>query len=141
MEPIKQSQSLDTPLYSIPAEVAKRNNTSHQVLPGKPAAYTHKVSTPKYMDTQENPYAVFVFQYRDTEIIETMMKVTIEEPADVEKQRMASLTKDELVEELMRLKEKEKSGSQVCNIYLKFSFMGRSLSWLSNLCEKVHFCT
>lgn len=116
-EPVEEGKSavleqLDSPLYSVPSEVAKRNNTSHQVRPGKPAAYAHKTSTPKYMDTSGDPYAVFVFQYRDKEIIEAMLKPTIEEPEDLEKQRLASLSKDELVEELMKMKEKEKLGSE-----------------------------
>ncbi len=118
-EPIEEEdppvhETLDSPLYSVPSEVAKRNNTSHQVRPGKPAAYAHKTGTPKYMDTQENPYAAFVFMYRDKEIIEAMLETTIDEPEEVEKQRLVSLSKDELVEELMKMKEKEKLSGQVC---------------------------
>ncbi|KAK4690438.1 hypothetical protein P7C71_g6355, partial [Lecanoromycetidae sp. Uapishka_2] len=115
----------DTPRYNLPSEVANRNNTSHQVRPGKPAAYAHKTATPKYMDTQENPYAVFVFHYRDKEIIEAMLKTTIEEPEDSEKQRLATLSKDELVEELMKMKEKlssQASGSKKSNESDKATF-------------------
>ena len=31
-----------------------------------PACYTHKVGRPEYMDTHDNPYAVFAFSYRPT---------------------------------------------------------------------------
>ena len=58
-------EKLDAPIYSVPTKVAERHNMSHQVRPGRPAAYSHKTSTPKYMDTHEDPYAIFVFNYRD----------------------------------------------------------------------------
>ena len=35
-----------------------------QINAGRPVPYSHKTSSPKYMDTHENPYAVFVFNYR-----------------------------------------------------------------------------
>lgn len=52
------------PLYSVPFDIAQRKNMSHQVHLGQPAAYVHKRASPKYMDSFESPYAVFVFKYR-----------------------------------------------------------------------------
>ena len=99
-------EELEEPVYSIPAEVAQRNMMSHQVRPGRPAAYTHKRNKPKYMDTHESPYAVFLFKYRDKEIIEHMLRTTITEPEVDEKARLASLSKQELIDELIKTKSK-----------------------------------
>lgn len=99
-------EEVEEPVYSVPAEVAQRNMMSHQVRPGRPAAYTHKRNKPKYMDTHESPYAVFLFKYRDKEIIEHMLKTTIAEPEVDEKARLNSLSKKELIEELMKTKSK-----------------------------------
>lgn len=99
-------EELEEPVYSIPAEVAQRNMMSHQIRPGRPAAYTHKRNKPKYMDTHESPYAVFLFKYRDREIIEHMLETTITEPEADEKARLASLSKQELIGELMKTKSK-----------------------------------
>lgn len=96
----------EEPVYSIPAEVAQRNMMSHQVRPGRPAAYTHKKNKPKYMDTHENPYAVFCFKYRDKKILEHMLQTTIAEPDVDEKARLASLSKQELIDELVKTKLK-----------------------------------
>lgn len=97
----------EEPIYSIPAEIAQRNMMSHQVRPGRPAAYTHKRNKPKYMDTHEKPYAVFLFKYRDRSIISRMLKIpTITEPVVDEKARLASLSKQELIDELVKTKSK-----------------------------------
>ncbi|CAF9904131.1 MAG: hypothetical protein ALECFALPRED_004860 [Alectoria fallacina] len=99
-------EEVEEPVYNVPADVARRNMMSHQVRPGRPAAYTHKRNKPKYMDTHESPYAVFLFKYRDKEIIEHMLKKTITEPEVDEKARLASLSKQELLDELMKTKSK-----------------------------------
>ena len=54
----------EEPLYTIAEDVAQRKRVSHQVQTGKPMVYAHKSASPRYMDTHDNPYAVFVFQYR-----------------------------------------------------------------------------
>ena len=54
----------EEPLYSVPEEVVAKKKTSHQVQPGPGAMYAHKVHSPRYMDSMEEPYAVFVFKYR-----------------------------------------------------------------------------
>ena len=105
-EQVPALRESEEPVYSIPVEVAQRNMMSHQVRPDRPAAYTHKRNKPKYMDTHENPYAVFLFKYRDKEIIEHMLETTISEPEVDEKARLASLSKQELIDELMKTKSK-----------------------------------
>ena len=105
-EPILTPDELAEPVYSIPAEVAQRNQMSHQVYPSSPAAYTHKKNKPKYMDTHESPYAVFMFKYRDKAIIERMLETIIAEPEVDEKARLASLSKQELIDELVKTKSK-----------------------------------
>ena len=105
-EQVPAPQESEEPVYSIPVEVARRNMMSHQVRPDRPAAYTHKRNKPKYMDTHENPYAVFLFKYRDKEIIEHMLETTISEPEVDEKARLASLSKQELIDELIKTKSK-----------------------------------
>lgn len=52
------------PLYPVPLEIALQKKTTHQVHVNQPAPYYHKTSSPMYMDSFENPYAVFVFHYR-----------------------------------------------------------------------------
>ena len=59
----------EDPLYAVPRAVARRHGTSHQVQPGKAAPYVHKKNRPQYMDSMENPYAVFEFHYRDKGIL------------------------------------------------------------------------
>ena len=97
------------PLYKIPRDLAERNQTSHQVRPGVPAKYSHKVSKPKYMDSHEHPYAVFVFQYRDKDTIEQMLNTPVVEPEVDEKQRLSRLPKAQLVDELIRMKSQSSS--------------------------------
>ena len=49
---------------ALPKADIWRRSISHQVQFGQLVAYSHKMATPKYMDSHESPYAVFVFQYR-----------------------------------------------------------------------------
>ena len=62
--PFSEPEVAEGPIYNVPTETAQRHMMSHQVLIGKPAKYVHKTSRPKYMDTHENPYAAFIFNYR-----------------------------------------------------------------------------
>ena len=70
--PLKQEPPpppYEDPLYAVPRAVARRHGTSHQVQPGKAAPYVHKKNRPQYMDSMEDPYAVFEFHYRDKGIL------------------------------------------------------------------------
>ena len=51
------------PLCKVPSEVAQRNNTTHQVHVGQSVPYAHRKASPKYLDSHDDPYAVFVFNY------------------------------------------------------------------------------
>ena len=64
LRPVFDPNETDSPLYTVPEEVVKRKNVTHQVNAGRTTTYVHKLSTPKYMDSHDNPYAVFVFRYR-----------------------------------------------------------------------------
>ena len=111
-----EPEEQEGPLYSVPAEIAERRHMSHQVQTGKPAVYLHKVSTPKYMDTHDRPYAAFTFNYRSRAVIEKMFNVSLAETEEEEKQRLSSLSKEELIEHYLKAKastnsQKSASGS------------------------------
>ncbi|MCJ1479656.1 hypothetical protein MMC13_008342 [Lambiella insularis] len=91
-------------LYAIPEEVAQRHNISHQVQTGPPVLYHHKMATPRYMDSHESPYAVFVFHYRSQTVIEQMLNVDAQESDEQEKERLKCLTKDEIIDHFVREK-------------------------------------
>ena len=50
-------------VHSISADIAGSRRLSHYVQHGDAYPYIHDIVTPKYMDTFEEPYAVFVFKY------------------------------------------------------------------------------
>lgn len=60
-----QQPCSNIPLLTIahPNNIASATSQPH-VQPGIPIVYRHKAASPKYMDTHEKPYAVFVFKYR-----------------------------------------------------------------------------
>ncbi|KAI9876304.1 MAG: hypothetical protein M1830_006809 [Pleopsidium flavum] len=94
----------EEPLYSVPEEVAVKTQTSHQVQPGPGAMYLHKLHTPRYMDSMEEPYAVFVFKYRSKDVLENILNTTIFDDPDDEKKRLLTLSKDEIIEQLLAAK-------------------------------------
>ncbi|KAG8530864.1 uncharacterized protein KY384_004221 [Bacidia gigantensis] len=94
---------LDDPIYTLPSTLTTSRSLTHQVLPMQATAYRHRRAKPNYMDTYDDPYAVFVFKYRDTAVIESMLGMQITDPVG-EKARLASLSKEELVEELLKAK-------------------------------------
>lgn len=87
--------------------------------------YQHKIASPKYIDTHEKPYAVFIFRYRTkgtsepstsspyrycpltspaSAILEQMLNTTIPDSEDVEKAKLAKLSKEELIAEVIKIK-------------------------------------
>ena len=66
--------------------------------------YIHKKSNPRHMDTHQNPYAVFVFHYRDDAAGDQTSDLTSSECGEDERRRLLKLDKSELVEELLRAK-------------------------------------
>ena len=59
---------LDSRKYEHPFDVRKEHRNimgpSHHVRPGKSILYLHRLSSPTYMDSIDEPYASFVFKYR-----------------------------------------------------------------------------
>ena len=95
----------DNPIYTLPSEIATRENLTHQVRPVKGAAYRHKCERPQYLDTYEEPYALFVFKYREQSVIEGMVGRKLDVPTETEEQqreRLKRMTKDEIVEEVLK---------------------------------------
>ncbi|QIW98157.1 hypothetical protein AMS68_003675 [Peltaster fructicola] len=100
-------------IYSAPAlpavNAASKLNTDRAVKIGRGAAYGHKSARPEYIDTMESPYAVFTFKYCSREKLEQMLRRSIEDDSvgviqKAEKQKLLSMPKEDLAEELMRLR-------------------------------------
>lgn len=66
--------------------------------------YWHKAQSPRYMDSMDEPYAVFVFKYRSQEVLEELLQVKIAEDPEDEKSRLMSLAKEDIVEQLLAAK-------------------------------------
>lgn len=56
-------QPAPAPAPPAPPPVQLATHSAH-VSKGEPALYQHKVASPRYIDTHDRPYAVFVFRYR-----------------------------------------------------------------------------
>ena len=70
---IEKKSKCESPFYltdtensmaTTPEEAAWRKNITHRVSSGGSRAYTHKMASPQYIDSHEDPYAVFIFKYR-----------------------------------------------------------------------------
>ncbi|KAI9831925.1 MAG: hypothetical protein M1819_004647 [Sarea resinae] len=88
----------------IPEGEVQSRSTSHQIRAGTPVLYSHKMHRPTYMDSHEQPYAVFRFRYRSKEALEQLFGCSIAEDPEDEKIRLSTLSKEEIIEELMREK-------------------------------------
>ncbi|KAL9600873.1 MAG: hypothetical protein Q9219_002915 [cf. Caloplaca sp. 3 TL-2023] len=87
-----------------PPPAFQPTNLPYRVQQGEPALYQHKVGSPQYIDSHEKPYAVFIFRYRTKAALEQMLHITIPETDDIEKARLANLTKEELIAEVIKTK-------------------------------------
>ncbi|PGH13145.1 hypothetical protein AJ79_03852 [Helicocarpus griseus UAMH5409] len=92
----------EPPLYTVPESVAKENSLSHQVQLGSHAKYIHRIRTPEYQDTMENPYALFIFKYRTADVIEKMFNTTVTLDINDERKKLESLPRAEIVNQLLR---------------------------------------
>ena len=63
-QPTFDPTDTESNLYTIPEEAARQKSLTHQVCSGRSRAYVHKMARPQYIDSHEDPYAVFIFQYR-----------------------------------------------------------------------------
>ena len=82
-------------------DVTNDNALIHEGRSLSAAEYIHKTAVPHYMDTIDDPYAHFVFHYREMNFISKMCGFTIGETKEVLQDRLASLTKDELIDLLV----------------------------------------
>ncbi|KAI9702143.1 MAG: hypothetical protein M1836_001488 [Candelina mexicana] len=94
----------DEPYYTVTKEFLNQTSTSHQVKPGKPAVYSHRIHRPVYIDKHDEPYAVFLFKYRSKEVLEQILGSSLTDSFDDVKSKLGSLSKEELLEELIRVK-------------------------------------
>ena len=58
-----QRTEQDGHINIVSTDVADSRRLSHYVQHGEAYPYIHRMATPEYMDTFEEPYAVFVFKY------------------------------------------------------------------------------
>ncbi|KAI5255713.1 hypothetical protein E4T42_01848 [Aureobasidium subglaciale] len=101
----------EEPLPLVPKQAARSKHVEHQVKTGKGAQYLHLCARPEYLDSMKQPYAVFTFKYRSKRFIEKKFKVEIKEEGKNLMAKIADMSKNELAEELFRLRmaDKEKS--------------------------------
>ncbi|KAL8790833.1 MAG: hypothetical protein Q9213_000457 [Squamulea squamosa] len=89
----------------------KSSNIPNHIQRGSPALYQHKTASPRYIDTHDKPYASFIFKYQPKAIIEQMLNLTIPDTDEMEKAKLAHLSKEELIEQV--IKTKSQLGSNV----------------------------
>jgi len=102
------------PAYDLPvvcAEYAAANGLEVQVKTGKGARYIHEVGQPNYLDTMDEPHAVFVFRYRTKEVLEKMLHTELPDDKESSKARVRSMSRDELEKAYLRSREKASSSS------------------------------
>ena len=112
MEPIKKSywsewkdhQAVDTSLYTIPEEPTAPYTSPRLDEPRSLRAYeyAHKIRTPRYLDSFDQPYAVFVFKYRCKDDIENELNMKVPHDLEYERAILQTLTVDQLVERVLQ---------------------------------------
>jgi hypothetical protein len=88
----------------------------HSVQIGKGVEYLHNLGTPEYLDTMDNPFAVFTFKYRSAEELEKLVGKGVQDDVralteKIRRQQLLKLPRGELVDQLMRSKTHEASNS------------------------------
>ena len=104
---------LASPTPYVPADQV--GDRSHGVRPGKGADYTHKTCRPKYLDQLDDPYAVFVFNYRSAEKLERILQYDVKGDLasiaeEVGRGVLMNMPRERLVEELMKSQAKAPDG-------------------------------
>ena len=92
------------PLPPISENEVSKRGLAHQVKIGKAAAYVHLCAKPEYLDTLTQPYAIFRFKYRSKKVIEDMFNVSVGNESESLKAKVAGMTRDQLVEEVLKMK-------------------------------------
>jgi len=93
------------PLPTISASAAHARNLEHQVCGGNGVESAQPVGHPVYWDTLERPFAVFRFRYRSRKCLETILGEPVIESPDELRGRLAALSRDQLIEEVLRRKD------------------------------------
>ncbi|KAG9846335.1 hypothetical protein KCU98_g6700, partial [Aureobasidium melanogenum] len=101
----------EEPMPLVPKQAARARHVEHQVKTGKGAPYLHLCARPEYFDSMQQPYAVFTFKYRSKKIIEKKFKIEIKEEGKALKAKLADMSKDELADELFKLRMARESSS------------------------------
>jgi hypothetical protein len=92
----------EEPRYDVPVSYIAATNSTHQVVPGRGYVYSHRVATPVYMDTVSNPYARFVFKYRNEQQLAAEVGVNVNgQPTGEEMTEYATKSKEEVIEMLL----------------------------------------
>lgn len=94
----------EDPVYTVPETTAASNRIEHQVRAGPGAEYTHRTSRPAYIDTFDQPYAVFRFKYRSKAMLKKILGRKVREGRDEVRARLMGMTKEDIVEEMLRAK-------------------------------------
>jgi hypothetical protein len=113
------------PLLKISSKQASEKGVEHQVRAGTGTQYGHAISRPEYLDTLEKPYAVFRFKYRSRAILKDMFGDAVPDTGHLsertlsskivrEKEKLKEVSKEELIEKMVRLKMRmeEKEGME-----------------------------
>lgn len=104
----------EEPMPLVPKQAARARHVEHQVKTGKGAPYLHLCARPEYLDSMQQPYAVFTFKYRSKKIIEKKFKIEIKEEGKALKAKLADMSKDELADELFKLRVSFMASVRVC---------------------------
>ncbi|KAL8809358.1 MAG: hypothetical protein Q9200_003479 [Gallowayella weberi] len=104
----------------IPAPPPVLADVSLRVQRGQPALYQHKTASPRYIDTHDKPYASFIFKYRPKAIIEQTLNLAIPESDQFEKAKLIHLSKEELIEQVIKAKVAPHSTDRIQSLVLTF---------------------
>jgi hypothetical protein len=106
------------PASSLGAPSGKPASVSHGVQAGRGANYAHQLSRPAYLDTMQDPYAIFTFKYRSQATLEKILDRKIDTShamravQEAEEERLMRLPKEDLVAELLKRQNLGKQASR-----------------------------
>lgn len=104
--------------YIVPEQTAREKLVDSYVHHGKGYDYAHVTGRPDYIDSWEEPYAVFRFKYRSRNMLsqilgeggkEEMEKDKARERGEEQKRRLSLMSKDELIQQLIEKSTKAES--------------------------------
>ncbi|KAK8186461.1 hypothetical protein BC567DRAFT_8932 [Phyllosticta citribraziliensis] len=126
----------------VPEREAKKRGLKHQVYAGQGSEYRHRLGVPVYKDSMEKPYAVFRFRYRTKETLKKMLR---DRDADWEKikkreeqQKLMNLSKEELIEQLMKkssISGKSSSVKQAVRVASGSAKSAQVSNWVQEVAE------